>query len=236
MTKYEKIASYIKNQIKEGKYKANEKLPFEKDLCEKFDASKMTVKKALDLLVMEGLIVKRRGSGTFVKDISKNQIDDITIKNQFAGFTASSEGHDVKTLLLDFKIIPADEVIAEHLKIDEEDFVYLINRVRFVDEEAIVIEKTYMPLALFPSIKKSDAEKSIYDYIEDKMNFKIQSSHSVVRARKSEELDREYLKLEADEPVIEVERIGYLDNGKVFEYSFSRHRYDKFEFRAIIIR
>ena len=68
------------------------------------------------------------------------------------------------------------------------------------------------------------------------MNLKIQSSHSVVRARKSEELDREYLKLEADEPVIEVERIGYLDNGKVFEYSFSRHRYDKFEFRAIIIR
>lgn len=236
MTKYEKIASYIKNQIMEGKYKANEKLPFEKDLCEKFDASKMTVKKALDLLVMEGLIVKRRGSGTFVKDISQNQIDDITIKNQFTGFTASNEGHEVDTLLLDFKIIPADETIAEHLKIDEEDFVYLIKRVRFVDEEAIVIEKTYMPLALFPAIKKSDAEKSLYDYIEGKMNFKIQSSHSVVRARKSEKLDREYLKLEADEPVIEVERIGYLDNGKVFEYSFSRHRYDKFEFRAIIIR
>ncbi|MBU5454758.1 UTRA domain-containing protein [Caproiciproducens sp. MSJ-32] len=39
-----------------------------------------------------------------------------------------------------------------------------------------------------------------------------------------------------DEPIIEVERIGYLDNGKVFEYSFSRHRYDKFEFKAIIVR
>lgn len=236
MTKYEEIASHIKKEIVEGKYKANEKLPYEKDICEMFEASKMTVKKALDLLVMEGLIVKRRGSGTFVKDISQNQIEDITIKKQFSGFTASSEGHKVDTLLLDFKIISADEIIAENLKIEVEDFVYLINRVRFVDEEAIVIEKTYMPLALFPGIKKSDVKKSIYDYIEKQMNLKIQSSHSVVRARKAERLDKEYLKLEDDEPVLEVERIGYLDNGKVFEYSFSRHRYDKFEFKAIIIR
>ena len=236
MTKYEKIATYIKNQIMEGKYKANEKIPFEKDLCEQFDSSKMTVKKALDLLVMEGLIVKRRGSGTFVKDISQNQIEDITIKNQFAGLTARAEGHEVKTILLDFKIITADKLVAESLKIEEDDFVYFIKRVRSVDGEAVVIEETYMPLYLFPAIKKSDVEKSIYDYIEDKANLKIQSSHSVVRARKSEELDWEYLKLKSDEPVIEVERIGYLDNGKVFEYSFSRHRYDKFEFKAIIIK
>ncbi|ASW42406.1 GntR family transcriptional regulator [Clostridium isatidis] len=236
MTKYNEIANYIKNKIISGEYKANDKLPFEKEMCEKFNASKMTVKKALDLLVLEGLIVKRRGSGTFVKDISEEQIEDLTIKNQFTGLTASNEGHKVESLILDFKIISADEIIAQNLKIEKEDFVYLIHRVRYIDEEPTVIEKTYMPLYLFPNIKKSDVEGSIYSYIEDKMEYKIQSSHSTVRARKSEQLDREYLKLKIDEPIIEVERIGYLDNGKVFEYSFSRHRYDKFEFKAIIVR
>ncbi|NLZ48438.1 MAG: GntR family transcriptional regulator [Clostridiales bacterium] len=236
MTKYNEIANYIKNKIISGEYKANDKLPFEKEMCEKFNASKMTVKKALDLLVLEGLIVKRRGSGTFVKDISEEQIEDLTIKNQFTGLTASNEGHKVESLILDFKIISADEIIAQNLKIEKEDFVYLIHRVRYIDEEPTVIEKTYMPLYLFPNIKKSDVEGSIYSYIEDKMGYKIQSSHSTVRARKSEQLDREYLKLKIDEPIIEVERIGYLDNGKVFEYSFSRHRYDKFEFKAIIVR
>lgn len=236
MTKYEKIAAYIKQKIADGEYKGNEQLPFEKDLCEKFDASKMTVKKALDLLVAEGLIVKRRGSGTFVKDISKNEIEDIVIKNQFAGLTSTMIGHNVETNLLDFKIINADKIIAENLKIEKDDFVCFIHRVRDVDGKAAVIEKTYMPLYLFPSIKKSDVEGSIYSYIEDKLKYKIQSSHSTVRARKSDDLDREYLKLKSDEPVLEIERVGYLDNGKVFEYSFSRHRYDTREFKAIIVR
>ena len=52
---------------------------------------------------------------------------------------------------------------------------------------------------------------------------------------KSDELDRKYLNLEKDEPILEVERVAYLDNGKVFEYSFSRHRYDKFEFKSITV-
>lgn len=63
MIKYHKIASDIKEDILKGDYKPNEQLPFEKELCEKYNASRMTVKKALDLLVAEGLIVKRRGSG-----------------------------------------------------------------------------------------------------------------------------------------------------------------------------
>lgn len=236
MTKYEKIAACIKQKIADGEYKGNEQLPFEKDLCEKFDASKMTVKKALDLLVAEGLIVKRRGSGTFVKDISKNEIEDIVIKNQFAGLTTTMAGHNVETKLLDFKIINADDTVADNLKIEKDDFVCFIHRVRYVDGKATVIEKTYMPLYLFPSIKKSDAEGSIYNYIEEKLKYKIQSSHSTVRASKSDDLDRKYLKLQSDEPVLEIERVGYLDNGKVFEYSFSRHRYDTREFKAIIVR
>ncbi|MDV4150708.1 GntR family transcriptional regulator [Clostridium sp. AL.422] len=236
MTKYEEIAASIKQKIANGDYKANDQLPFEKDLCDKFNASKMTVKKALDLLVAEGLIVKRRGAGTFVKDISQDDIVDLSIQNQFAGLSAIMRGHNIESEVLDFKIINSDKKISENLKIDEEDFVCFIHRVRYVDGKAIVIEKTYMPLYLFPSIKRVDVEGSIYSYIEEKLKYKIQSCHSTARASKSDDLDRKYLKLESDEPVLEIERVGYLDNGKVFEYSFSRHRYDSHEFKAIIIK
>ena len=224
MTKYEEIAACIKQKIADGEYKGNDQLPFEKDLCEMFNASKMTVKKALDSLVAEGLIVKRRGAGTFVIDISKIQIEDLVIKNQFAGLTHTMAGHNINSILLDIKIINASNIVAENLKIYKVDFVCFLVRVRYVDGNAMVIEKTYMPLYLFPTIKKSDAEGSIYSYIEEELNYKIQSSHSTVRARKSDDLDRKYLGLKSDEPVLEVERIGYLDNGKVYEYSFSRHR------------
>ena len=235
MLKYEKIAFDIKEDILSEKYKPNEQLPFEKELCEKYNLSKMTVKKALDLLVNDGLIIKRRGSGTFVKDITEKEIQRIIEKKQFSGLTTTSIGHKVTSKVLEFKIINATKEIADILKIEEDEFIYFVHRVRYVDDKAVVIEKTYIPLNLIPGMKLADVKKSIYGYIKDKLGLNIQSAHSTVRAMKSDELDRKYLNLEKDEPILEVERVAYLDNGKVFEYSFSRHRYDKFEFKSITV-
>ena len=235
MLKYEKIAFDIKEDILSEKYKPNEQLPFEKELCEKYNVSKMTFKKALDLLVNDGLIIKRRGSGTFVKDITEKEIQRIIEKKQFSGLTTTSIGHKVTSKVLEFKIINATKEIADILKIEEDEFIYFVHRVRYVDDKAVVIEKTYIPLNLIPGMKLADVKKSIYGYIKDKLGLNIQSAHSTVRAMKSDELDRKYLNLEKDEPILEVERVAYLDNGKVFEYSFSRHRYDKFEFKSITV-
>ena len=218
MLKYEKIAFDIKEDILSEKYKPNEQLPFEKELCEKYNVSKMTVKKALDLLVNDGLIIKRRGSGTFVKDITEKEIQRIIEKKQFSGLTTTSIGHKVTSKVLEFKIINATKEIADILKIEEDEFIYFVHRVRYVDDKAVVIEKTYIPLNLIPGMKLADVKKSIYGYIKDKLGLNIQSAHSTVRAMKSDELDRKYLNLEKDEPILEVERVAYLDNGKVFEY------------------
>ena len=195
----------------------------------------MTVKKALDLLVSEGLIVKRRGSGTFIKDITEKEIHGIIDKKQFAGLTYNNIEHKVTSKVLEFAVINADEKISSMLKIEVGDFVYLINRVRYVDKEPLVMEKTYMPLSVIPGVKMKDVEGSIYNYIREELGFKIQSAQSTIRADKSSESDRKYLKLKSDEPIIEVERVAYLDNGKAFEYSFARHRYDKYEFKTITV-
>lgn len=235
MNKYEIIAIDIREDILKGIYKPNERLPFEKEICDKYDVSKMTVKKALDLLVNEGLIVKRRGSGTFIKDITEKEIHGIIDKKQFSGLTSNNLGHKVTSKILDFKVINADKDVANILKIEEGDFIYFIHRVRYVDDDAVVIEKTYMPLNIIPGIKMNDVEGSIYGYIKGKLGLKIQSAHSTIRAMKSNTLDREYLNLNEDEPIIEVERVAYLENGKAFEYSFARHRYDKYEFKAITV-
>lgn len=235
MNKYEIIAVDIREDILKGVYRPNERLPFEKIICEKYNVSKMTVKKALDLLVSEGLIVKRRGSGTFIKDITEKEIHGIIDRKQFSGLTYNSIGHKVTSKILKFTVINADDKIANMLKIEDDSFVYLINRVRYIDDEPIVIEETYMPINIIPGVKIDDVEGSIYEYIKDKLGLKIQSAHSTIRADKSSENDREYLNLKSDEPVIEVERVAYLENGKAFEYSFARHRYDKYEFKTISV-
>ena len=73
LTKYENIAIDMKEKIEAGVYKPNEQLPFESEMCEFYGVSRITVKKAMDLLVSQGLIVKRRGAGTFVKNITLPQ-------------------------------------------------------------------------------------------------------------------------------------------------------------------
>lgn len=235
MIKYQQIASDIKEHILNGKYKPNEQIPFEKDLCETYNASRMTVKKALDLLVAEGLVVKRRGSGSFIKDITEEEIQEIIEKKQFLGLTNTSLGHEVTSKVLDFKIVNADEKIASTFKIDKDDFVYFIHRVRYVDGEPMVIEKTYMPLSIAGGIKIEDVNGSIYNFLQKKLGLKIQSAHSIVRVKKADEFDKEYLLLLDGEPIAEVEKVVYLENGRAFEYSFTRHRYDKFEFKAITV-
>ena len=182
MNKYEIIAVDIREDILKGIYKPNEKLPFEKEICSKYNASKMTVKKALDLLVSEGLIVKRRGSGTFIKDITEKEIHGIIDKKQFAGLTYNNIGHEVTSKVLEFAVINADEKISSMLKIEVGDFVYLINRVRYVDKEPLVIEKTYMPLSVIPGVKMKDVEGSIYNYIREELGVKIQSAHSTIES------------------------------------------------------
>ena len=63
---YQQLAETIKEQIASGKLKENDKLMAEKELCESYDVSRITVRKALELLADEGLIIRKQGIGTFI--------------------------------------------------------------------------------------------------------------------------------------------------------------------------
>ncbi len=236
MTKYTQIANDIRNQIVKQIVQANEQLPFEKDLCIKYKTSKMTVKKALDILVAEGLIVKRRGSGTFVKNISNSDMTRLLVSNQFRGLTALYSDHKVTSKLLKFVVVSSSENVKHKLNLENEEFLYNILRIRYLDDCPFVIENTYMPINLISGLKKQHAEESIYAYIEDKLGLKIQSSHRTITVRKSNELEQKYLNLEPNDPVAVVEQVAYLDRGAAFEYSISVHRYDSFSFETVIVR
>jgi GntR family transcriptional regulator len=236
LTKYKEIANDIRSKILKGIYKENEQLPFEKELCEKYHASKMTVKKALDLLVAEGLIVKKRGSGTFVKDIQTQEMQRMMLSNQFRGFTATYADRKVSSIVLDFSVISAPERVATYLNIQKDSFVYAIRRVRCVDDQPLVIESMYMPIHVITGLKKEHLEASVYKYIEEDLGLKIQSAHRTIRVRKSTAEEQRHLHMQEHDPVAEVEQVAFLDNGQAFEYSLSVHRYDAFEFKTVILR
>ncbi len=236
MLKYEKIAYDIQNKISSGYYGPNSRLPFEKEMCEEYGVSRITIKKAVDSLVMKGLVIKRRGAGTFVKGIENKEIKEISEGNLLVGFTDVFKDKKVKSMVIDFKVIEATEEIANKLNITTDEFVYYICRVRYADGEPYVIEYTYMPISIITGLKKDMLEKSIYEYIQESLKLKIESAHRTIRAMMPTQLEREFLEIGFNVPILEVEQIAFLDNGYPFEYSKSHHRSDKFEFKNIVVR
>lgn len=238
MTKYERIAKDMQEKIEQGVYKPNEQLPFETDMCETYGVSRITVKKAMDLLVMMGLVVKRRGSGTFVKNITLLSKEEqlFSTSNQFSGFS-QTEGHaNVESKIHEFQIINPSMEVAQRLKISEEDFVYYIERTRYSNGVPNVVEYTYMPIDVIPGIKREVLKKSIYEYISKELGLKIKSAHRTARATLPTETEEEYLQIDHCFPILEVEQVAFLDDGRIFEYSKSRHRGDKFELRTVSVQ
>ena len=236
MLKYEQIALDIQKKINNGEYSANDQLPLEKEMCIQYNVSRITIKKAMDKLVMNGSVVKRRGAGTFVKDVDYTEIKDISTSKQFNGFSDSHKGEKVTSKIIEFKVVNPSEEIANKLKMEKDDFVYYICRVRYADEKPFVLEYTYMPIDVISGVKKEVLKGSIYNYIEEKLNLKIKSAHRTVRALITSNLEKKELMMEENIPILQIEQIAFLDNGQPFEYSKSNHRGDRFDFKSISIR
>ncbi|EUJ23970.1 GntR family transcriptional regulator [Listeria grandensis FSL F6-0971] len=234
-TKYSFIAEELKKRIFAKKYPLDKPIPDEMSLAKEFDCSRMTMKKALEVLVLEGLLYRKRGHGTFIIK-SALDMDRLHIHSQEVnGFTKLLEGRDVESKIVDFQVTFPDVHVAERLNIDLETPVYDIVRARILDGEPYVLEHTCMPVALIPGVTQQVLEHSIYTHIREELNLKIASSYKQIRADKPNELDFQYLDCAQDDPVIEVEQTVYLNNGMAFEYSKSRHRYDKFVFTTVNI-
>ncbi|MER2064038.1 MAG: GntR family transcriptional regulator [Alkalibacterium sp.] len=236
MKKYEEIYTDIKEKIINGVYTATEQLPFEKDLCKAYNTSKMTVKRALDLLVDEGLIIKRRGSGTFVKDLSATEIKRITQSNQLSGFTTyhKNSGHKVDSKILAFEVVQADEIVQDKLNLKPGSFVYNIHRVRYVDGKPVVIEKTAMPIERVPGLERKHLESSVYQYIKDELGLNIQSAHRRVTVKKASEEEALHLEIDKNDPIAVTEQITFLDTGDTIEFGVTKHRADSFASENIV--
>ena len=149
MVKYIDIADDIRSKIFDKKYTYGQKLPYEYVLCVAYHCNKETMKKALDILVKEGLIVRRRGAGTFVKDYDASSEDATQLKQSGLGLTRKLDGKvDLKSEIIEFSVIPSDEHISKKLQIEEGSFVYHIIRKRVVDDLPYCLEITYMPISI----------------------------------------------------------------------------------------
>ena len=137
---YSQVAEMIKDQIADGSLKANEKLRTEKELCTQYQVSRITIRKALEILCEEGLIYKKQGVGTFVSE--KRLVRNA---NRMMSFTESCEinGQTASSKLIFAGLVPAGVKQQRALGVNEGDSVICIRRLRYSDGVSIMVEDDY---------------------------------------------------------------------------------------------
>lgn len=224
--KYKEISDEIRRRILDGEYPAESLIPDQNSLSKEFEVSRMTVKKALDIIATEGLIYRQRGSGTYVLKTALLGNRDGYLK-EYEGLTKQMKGKSIKSNVIQFDIEFPDEELASILMIEANSPVYKIIRQRIVEGNDLkILEHTYYAASLIPGLSKEHAKKSIYEYIQKDLGLSFGGAFRKIQADKPNEFDHKYLDCKEHDPVLEVEQIVYLKNGKPFEYSRSRNRFD----------
>lgn len=224
--KYEQIAKEIRKRIREGVYQPKTAMPDQNTLADEFGVSRMTIKKALDGLTMEGLIYTRRGDGTYVLGDIPLKIDTNSPAEEHLGLTAELGHERVTSQIIKFAIMFPTEELMTHLKLKKNEPVFDIIRLRLVNDQPYVLEHTYMPQKLMPDLNEQVLLHSIYSYLKDDLGLKLSGAYRKIHADLSNDLDIRYLNCQAGDPILEVEQVAWLQDGTPFEYSFSRNRYN----------
>lgn len=213
---YRQIADAIREKISQGEYKVGEALPSEAQLRELFSVSRVTIRQALKLLIENDELESVQGSGTYVKENKVNY--DIYQQSSFQEKWAHL---DVATHsdVLAFEIQKASLVMAEHLDIAENEHIFYVKRVRYIDNNPIAVEETWLPVALFPDLSYQVMQQSKYDFIENTKGLTIdRSEQELVPILPTKDI-ADYLNTEEGVPIIEKRSRGYLKGDIVFEYS-----------------
>lgn len=232
---YRTVMHDIKKNIQEGKY-SGMRLPDERSLAEYYQVSRSSMKKALELLAQQGIVFKKRGSGTFINPLYLKNRSMFRYEGSNLGLTDSFKvpGKQQKIKLLDFKVVKADPETAQDLFLNENDFVYQFKRLRLLDKQPFLIEKGFVPIKIVPELKEENLQHSLFNYLEDKLNKNVTRSYLTITVEPSSKDDQEMLELSANEPVGVMNGIFFLDDGTPFEVSSMRVHYKYMHFNTFV--
>lgn len=222
---YQQLQRALRTAIDNGVLKPDDALPPERDLASNLDVSRITVRKAVDGLVAEGLLVRQQGSGTFVR---------ARVEKNFSKLTSFSEdmrarGRQPKSAWLKRTggtVTPEESLT---LRLSPGTPVYRFHRIRMADDAPMALEHATIVAFALPSLDAVD--RSLYEALE-------RSGHRPVRALQRLRAvlltaeQAELLRAHEGDAGLLVERVGFLQDGRAVEFSQSWYRGDTYDFVA----
>ncbi|MDP2425806.1 MAG: GntR family transcriptional regulator [Candidatus Izemoplasmatales bacterium] len=227
---YKIIEQDLRVSILDGKLKQGDLIPSETELCAKYGVARMTVRQAINNLLVDGYIYRHKGRGTFVtfnkKEIHKQDSSFLSFTNEMKILDSP-----VSTTLLKLEKSTADEMIAFRLQIKVGDPIYYVERLRSSENTPLAFERLFLPAIMYSEINEEVFKGSFYTYVQNVLGWKIRNCEYAIEARGVPQRVAELLHQKEGEPALYLNSITYLDNGRAFVYTRYYFHGEHFRFR-----
>lgn len=203
-------------------------LPAERELAARWNVARMTLRRAVDELVIEELLVRRHGSGTYTTrpKVAKwlgmmSFSDDIRRRGLQPG-----------TKTLEFRQVKADRAVARRLRIPVGDQVITFTRLRLADDMPMVVERTALPGSYVPGITAADVNGSLYELLGDRYGIELVSGTSRLEPTMPDAKTADWLDIPTTQPCLASYGVSFDRQERVFEYTTAVYRGDRYAFTA----
>lgn len=232
---YIQVREALQNYIEDKGWLPGEQIPGEPELCQMFDVSRTVVRQALQELEHEGYITRKKGKGTFVAEPKIHE----GLAQKLTGFYQDmvERGLIPVTHVLKQQVIAADDRMAGLLKVAPGAKIVEIERLRFVQDEPIVLVVSYLPLDLCPALRAADlTTQSLYDYLERECGLMITHGKRMIEAAAATAYQAKLLHIDEGAPLMRLESVSYLEDDTPIEYYYAFHRGDRLRFEVELFR
>jgi GntR family transcriptional regulator len=232
---YFQLKELLIEEIKKGRLKPGQQIPSEFKLCEQFKVSRTVVRQAISSLVQNGYLSRAKGRGTFV---TKPKITENLFQNLSGSYEDMlARGIKLVTRVLEQTKWDADGEILEWLKLEQGEPVIKIKRLRFISSEPIALVTTYIPYKLCaPLLEENLTNQSLYNVLEEKYALKIAHGRRSLEAVSADKKTSALLGVKNGAPLMRLNSISYLEDGRPIEYFSALHRGDRSKFVVSLIR
>jgi len=208
---YQQIKGLILNSLRAGEWKPGEAIPSEMDLAARFRVSQGTVRKAIDELAAENLLLRRQGKGTFVATHAEQQVQFRFLMLVPDSGTRGSEGPAQRDII-ECRRSRASADVARALALRTGDPVLQARRVLSFGGTPIILEDIWLPAAPFKGLtaeRLANYQGPMYALFETEFNVRMVRAEEKIRAISASDMHEKLLKVKQGTPLLSVERIAY---------------------------
>ena len=209
------------------------RLPPERELSERFEVARETLRRCLRELELDGLLQRRQGAGTFVSGqpvVKQPLLMSFSEEMRQRGLIPSSE-------VLGSRVLAAGAKLAQRLKVMPGTPLLELRRLRLASDEPMALETVYLVQSRVPGFDPAGlATGSLYELLEQRYGLQIRAASQQLQATVLSEEEAEALGVAPFSPSLLVERLSHAGSGEVVEYAKTLYRADRYRFEVQVMR